>query len=232
MSMQVANTVSSSTTVQSPASTSPRTVRHEREGDEGERRRVGGERGRQQFFDAVSSALSALGLSLPTQQTPPQSQATPPTAGQEGTPAPDNNAQPQNNVQQALHSFMHDLFKALKSQGENRGGENRQGAEKSGDDDSSREVRRGSESYRNDLASRVQDLVQKYSASDAGSTKTDALQSSFAKLVQTLQPATSTDTSTPAKAPDLQAFLQGFLKNLQGGSTPVSPVGVAVNTQA
>ena len=240
MSMHVSNSVSSSSTVQSTASSAPRTVRHEREGDEGERRRVGGERGRQQFFDAVSSALSALGLSLPAQQTPPSQAATPatpatpatqPTSATPGSSSTDNAVQPRNEARQALHSFMHDLYKALKSQGENRGREDRQGVEKS-DDDASRGVRRGSESYRNDLASRVQDLVQQLSASDSGSPRTDALQSSFTKLVQTLQPAASTDTSTPAKAPDLQAFLQNFLKNLQGGSTPVSPIGVAVNTQA
>ena len=237
MSMHVSNAVSSSSTVQSTASTAPRTVRHEREGDEGERRRVGGERGRQQFFDAVSSALSALGLSLPAQQTPPSqaatpaTPATPPTTATAGTSSADNAVQPRNEARQALHSFMHDLFKALKSHGENRGGEDAQGAERSREN-SSREVRHGRESYRNDLASRVQDLVQQLSASDSSSTRTDALQSSFTKLVQTLQPAASTDASTPAKAPDLQAFLQNFLKNLQGGSTPVSPIGVAVNTQA
>ncbi|AXS80226.1 hypothetical protein [Dechloromonas sp. HYN0024] len=235
MSINVPTAVSSGTPIQSTGSTAPRTVRREHDGDnEGERRRVGGEKGRQQFFDAVSSALSALGLSLPAQQPPPSQAAIPTTATtdtQSGAQSNANQAQSSNNVQQALHSFMHDLFKAVKSRGDRRETEGNEGGEKRADE-ARREVSKASDSYKNDLTTRVQNLIQNLTSGDTASAQTDALKSSFSKLVQALQPASPSDTTTPPKAPDLQAFLQNFLKNPQGGSTPVSPVGVAVNTVA
>jgi hypothetical protein len=247
MSISASTAVSVNSTIQSTGNTSTRSVRHDRGEHEGENRRVGGERGRQQFANAVTSALSALGLSLPAQTAPANSTTAPASSGTTpatATTAPastqsvDSNAN-KSDVQQALHGFMHSLYQALRS-GENRRSEGGREGERE-NEGASREVGQGRDSYRNDLASRVQNLVQNLSAEGTGSSKIDNLKTAFTNLVQALQagntssppattPAPTTDTTTPAKAPDLQAFLQNFLKNLQGGSTPVSPVGGTVNT--
>jgi hypothetical protein len=193
-------------------------------------------------------------LSLPAQTAPASSSSAPVTSttATDSTQSVDSSTSSKSDVQQALHSFMHSLFQALKSQGENRRPEGSQDGERE-NEGSGGEVRQGRENYRSDLASRVQNLVQNLSGTGttegSPSSKIENLKTAFNNLVQALQQSSSTnsgtassttttststtgttDTTTPAKAPDLQAFLQSFLKNLQGGSTPVSPLGGTVNT--
>ena len=231
MSVNGVNQASSFSRVQSldgQSSSSARPAhRGGHEGREEGPRRAGGDNGRQ-VFDAVAQALNSAGLSLP----PPPPQGSAP-AGDAGQGLGQGGSQAASDVGQALHTFMHDLFKALKSSDAGAAQQNPRSGDSDGDADGNKGPDRAA-AYGGDLASKVQGLVESLSGSggSAPPANTDSLNSAFKDLVKVLEKNGGGDASGAASSVTLQSFLQSFQQNIQAGGGVAGPVGGAVNELA
>jgi len=189
------------------------------DGDQdGSSSRVSREGGGHGMLGAVFQALGQMGLNQ---------SATKPTTSQAASSSTSlSQTSGGGDVKQALHSFMHDLFQAMR--GSDSSASSASGVSTPGNTASGK-------SY-GDLASKFQELMQQLN-SGGGSDALGKLKSSFDNLVKALgngstsgNPTVSGSSSATSNAPNLQDFLQKVSKNLQGGG--ISPVGSLVSTAA
>jgi hypothetical protein len=164
---------------------------------------------------AVFQALGQLGLNVPAQSAS-QSAASQATSSSTSS----SQAASSGDVKQALQSFMHDLFQAMRGSGSS----GNTASNASTASNSSAGNRYG------ELASKLEGLAQQLNTS-SGSGTLNNLQSSFNNLVKALgNGSNSGNAQAASNAPTLQGFLQNLSQGLQGGS--LNPVGSLVSTAA
>ena len=246
---------SSSGTTSSIDSVSTRPARGDRDerqgqGTEGARPpRIGGK-----VADAVAQSFAALGITLPTPPTRGSAASAGTDQGPDASSAASgtntqDSTQAANDIGQALQAFTYSLLQSLRPQ--DAGTEQQNPRSAAGETERTGGVRppppNGAQGYGNDLASKVQDLLQTVSNQSSASgnstgseapTNTGSLNAAFKDLVQVLQKNgggnASAEASQSAQASQvtLQSFLQNFAKNLQISGGSASSLGGAVNALA
>ena len=164
------------------------------------------------FLDAVSSALSSIGVTLPD------------TASSDSTGA-DTSTPGSSDAGQALGAFLHQLMGSLHAQG---GSGASAGADKDGDKDGGGARARGHGNIKSDLQSLIQTLS---SGTGSDNSSVSDLQSSFSSLITALGGGASTSGDSSAK---LSSFLQALSGSLgaSGSSASLPSSGNLVNTTA
>lgn len=189
----------------------------DRDGD-GDNSNAGGVSRRGGFASAISQALSQLGVS----GTSGSSSSTSSTGSTSATQDP----------QQAIRTFMHDLFSALRSTNGGTSTSAASGSDSDGDQDGSGTSAVSSTSGRHygasGIESKLQSLIQQLSSSsDSSSSGTSSSNSALAPLQQDFQNMLGALGASGSQA-TLGSFLQSLSQNLQGAN----PVGNLVSTQA
>jgi hypothetical protein len=181
------------------------------------------------FATAILQALSNLGITIPAAPAGTTDSTTANSVNSVNPPA--GNVAISQDQQQALSTFMHDLFSALHAQGTTSSGNTQNasntGTDSDGDNDGSQGVQGYSHHGKglNALASQLQSLVQQLSSTDTSTTGTAAdttgsgLQQDFNNLLASLG------------ASDNQTSLSSFLGNLYDNLQANNP-GANVTTQA
>lgn len=181
-------------------------------------------RGGSAFLEAVRQTLSQLGLSLDVSRAAPlrpsgtgANEGSAPAASESKAAAPQSSAGP------ALHTFLHDLFSALRTlqppSGTGSGNNNPSGGTSN--------PKSGPSGY-GDLSSQLLDLA-KLLGSGQDSSQNDLL-SQLKNDYQKLTAALSGSSGHGGQLPDLKTFLQTLAKNVPGQKSGESTAGTLLNT--
>src|SRR5450830_504343 len=170
------------------------------------------------FLDAVSSALSSIGVTVPD------------TASSDSTGA-DTSTASGSDAGQALGAFLHQLMGSLHAQG---GAGASAGADKDGDKDGDKGGGGGRARGHGNIKSDLQSLIQTLSSgTGSDNSSVSDLQSSFSSLITALGGSGSASASGDSSA-KLSSFLQALSGSLGASSSSASlpSSGNLVNTTA